>query len=80
MGAAASRWRPRAREDAREGRENPRKSICSFRLGVLCGVVRRESLNSQISSGESVLNSLKDLKSTLGFKLEIFLTISILSG
>lgn len=62
-----------------EGRENPRKSICSFRLGVLCGVVGRGSVNSQISSGEGVLNSLKDLKSTLVFKLEIFLTIIILS-
>lgn len=47
---------------------------------MLCGVVGRESVNSQISSGEGVLNSLKDLKSTLVFKLEIFLTISILSG
>lgn len=47
---------------------------------MLCGIVRRESVNSQLSSGEGVLNSLKDLKSTLVFKLEITLTISILSG
>lgn len=80
VGAAASRWRLWVREEPREGRENPRKSICSFRLGVLCGVVRRERVNSQLSSGEGVLNSLKDLKSTLVFKLKIILTISILSG
>lgn len=80
MGAAASRWRLWVREEPREGRGNPRKSICSLRLGVLCGVVRRESENLQLSSGEGVLNSLKELKSTLVFKMEIILTISILSG
>lgn len=80
MGAAASRWRLWVREEPREGPENPRKSICSFRLGALCGAVRKESVSSQLSSGEGVLNSLKDLKSALVFKLEIILTISILSG
>lgn len=62
MRAAASRWQPWAREDPQKGREKSRKSICSFRLEMLCGVVRRESINSQLSSGEGVLNALKDLK------------------
>lgn len=80
MGAAASRWRLWVREEPREGRENSRKSICSFRRGVRCGAVRRESVSSQLSSGEGVLNSLKDLKSKLVFELEIILTISYPSG
>lgn len=79
MGAAASRWRPWDREDPREGSEKPRKSICAFRLEILCGVIREESINSQLSSGEGVLNALKGLKPTLVFKLGITLTISILS-
>lgn len=79
VGAAASRWRPWARESPREGCENPRKSICSLRLQMLCGVVRRQSINSQLSSGEGVLNALKNLKPTLVFKLEIILTVSTLS-
>lgn len=59
--------------DPREGRENPRKSICSFRLEMLCEVVGRESINSQLSAGEGILNALRDLKPTLVFKLEIYL-------
>lgn len=46
---------------------------------MLCGVVRRQSINSQLSSGEGVLNALKNLKPTLVFKLEIILTVSTLS-
>lgn len=46
---------------------------------MLCEVVRREGINSQLSSGEGVLNALKGLKPTLVFKLGIMLTIGILS-
>lgn len=46
---------------------------------MMCGIVRGEGINSQLSSGEGVLSALKDLIPTLGFKLEIILTISILS-
>lgn len=71
--AAASRWRPWAPGDPREGRENPGKSICSF---MLCGIVGREDINSRLSSGEDFLNALNGLKPTLVFKLEIILTYS----
>lgn len=79
MGAAASRWRLWVREEPREGRENPRKSICSFGLGVLCVVVRRESENSQLSSGKGVLNSLKVLKSTLVFDYQYSFRVVLIS-
>lgn len=78
-GAAASRWRPWAPGNPREGHENPGKSISSFSLEMLCGIIGREGINSQLSLGEDVLNALNGLKPTLVFKLEIILTISILS-
>lgn len=46
-------------------------------LEMLCGVVRRKTINLQLSSEEGVWNALKDLRPTLVFKLEIILTISI---